>query len=391
MSTYGRFWVSPEVAILAVLAFHIQLFQITSGPVVWERVYSYAAGVGWAGVDLFFVLSGFLITGILIQSKEHADYYRIFYARRTLRIFPLYYFSLALFFFVGPFVLKLMHHADAIRPLIHPSSQIFAWTYILNWRIGFASFSVVPLFLQHFWSLSIEEQFYLAWPFVVRTLARQSLARTCAVLIAASLACRVLFQLLHMPTAAYVLTFCRLDALAIGAFVALAILDRRLWKNVAQVAPLLTAGALGGLITLVAVTKRISFIGPWMGTVGISLWGLFFGGCLVMALSAQEESLLHRIASWRVFQFFGKYSYGLYVYHVPLTIILSWEGINSQELDGVLHSRILAVVVANGVALLLSIVTALASWHLFEKHFLKLKELVRGAPSASVQVANRSV
>jgi peptidoglycan/LPS O-acetylase OafA/YrhL len=100
------------VAILMVMMFHFWLFGTVPGATLWERVYSRVAGTGWIGVDLFFVLSGFLITGILYDSRGGRHYYRVFYARRTVRIFPLYYASLALFFWVIPFVLTRLHHGE---------------------------------------------------------------------------------------------------------------------------------------------------------------------------------------------------------------------------------------------------------------------------------------
>jgi peptidoglycan/LPS O-acetylase OafA/YrhL len=371
------------IAILAVLVFHINLFGISPGRAVWERLYQNAAGIGWVGVDLFFVLSGFLITGILLQSRNREGYYRIFYARRTVRIFPLYYLSLALFFGVAPLALKLLHHGGAIHELIQPSSQIFAWSYILNWRIGLASYAVVPRFIHHFWSLSIEEQFYLAWPFVVRKLTHRSLMVFCAALIVMSIACRVVFLLLHMTTAAYALTFCRLDSLAIGAMVALAIRHRRYWRIAVKGAPLLTAVTLGGLVAIVGVTRDVGNHNFMMGTIGFSLWGLFFGSCLVILLSAREGCFGSRVASCRVFRFFGKYSYCLYVCHQPLIIALVLAGIKSDSLTRIFHSKMLAVLVMNGMVLLMAVAISLASWHLFEKHFLKLKKVLLFSPSAS--------
>lgn len=363
------------IAILAVLFFHIRLLGISPGATVWEHVYVRTVSIGWAGVDLFFVLSGFLITGILLRSRDNPHYYRTFYVRRTLRIFPLYYVSLALFYWVAPAILVLMHNYNAIRESIQPSSQIFAWLYLINWRIAFFSFSAVPVFIHHFWSLSIEEQFYLAWPFVIRRVTNRSIVILCGALIVGALACRVFFHVvLQMPEAAYVLTFCRLDSLALGALVALAARDRHYWSTVSRRAPLLAAVALGGLAVIMGVTREFADLDFWMGTLGISLWDLFFASCLVVALGAQEGSLTYRVGSSRVLTFFGKYSYCLYVCHQPLIICLARAGVNGDDLTGLFHSKILAVVAMNGIVLIGAVLIGLASWNLFEKHFLKLKE-----------------
>src|ERR1700674_1160908 len=100
------------IAILLVMIFHFWHIGVTTGPALWERFYANAANVGWAGVDLFFVLSGFLITGILYDSRDDPHYYRVFYARRTVRIFPLYYAFLAVFCGIVPMALGLLHHPE---------------------------------------------------------------------------------------------------------------------------------------------------------------------------------------------------------------------------------------------------------------------------------------
>src|SRR5947209_5567222 len=144
------------IAILLVMTYHFWLYGITSGHTIWEGVYSHSAAVGWSGVDLFFVLSGFLITGILYDSRESVHYYRVFYARRTLRIFPLYYGFLALFCGIVPIVLGLVHHPELSPSHDSTTAKVFAGTYTLNWYEGFKGFPIVSASLRHFWSLCIE-------------------------------------------------------------------------------------------------------------------------------------------------------------------------------------------------------------------------------------------
>jgi peptidoglycan/LPS O-acetylase OafA/YrhL len=124
------------------------------------------------------------------------------------------------------------------------------------------------------------------------------------------------------------------------------------------------------------MSRNVSFFGFWMGSVGISLWGLVFGGCLVLALRAQPGSMIHGIASTRWLRFFGKYSYCLYVCHQPLINLLGQAGFNGDKLTGILNSRIWAAVTVNIVAFVVAVCIALASWHLFEKHFLRLKDVI---------------
>ncbi len=368
------------IAILLVMVFHFWLFGIMTGTALWERVYSSAAGMGWVGVDLFFVLSGFLITGILYDSRGSEHYYRVFYGRRTIRIFPLYYASLALFFWIIPYLLIRFHHREFSDTYNSPTAKLFAWSYLVNWYEGLKGFNVVALPLQHFWSLAIEEQFYLVWPFLVLTLARRRLMGLCCGLMALGFILRVVLYRFHLPIAAYTLTFCRADSLAIGALVALCARAPRDWKTLEKWASFL---ALPALCTVIAIRvlnpEATSSPGSspnfYMGTFAISLLGIFFGSCLTMAVSLRQESLTHRILGSSFLRFFGKYSYCLYVCHMPLVVFFAKLGLRSDRLTGLLQNKLLAVVAVNGIAFAASIAVALASWNLFEKQWLKLKDL----------------
>src|SRR5271155_3100716 len=175
---------------------------------------SLIAANGWMGVDLFFVLSGFLITGILIDTKQSDGYFKNFYARRCLRIWPLYYSAL-LFMFV-------------IVPLLRPSevNTVFSARSSPWWAY--------PLFLQNFlvpipisatgllavtWSLAVEEQFYLVWPLVVRFRSEAQLRKIALGVICISPLLRYYLSLHGINI--YSNTFCRLDGLMAGALLAL--------------------------------------------------------------------------------------------------------------------------------------------------------------------------
>ncbi len=368
------------IAVLMVMAFHFCTYSVTTGSILWERVYSTTAGMGWAGVDLFFVLSGFLITGILFDSRSDPHYFKVFYGRRTVRIFPLYYASLTLFFLVLPFILVSLHHSDLAVAHGTKLSRVFAWTYVLNWYEGFKGFDVVPLPLQHFWSLAIEEQFYLVWPFLVLKLSRRRMMTVCGGLITFGLVSRIFMYWIHLPIAAYTWTFCRADELAIGAIIALAARDPGDWKKFIKWAPYVALSALCG-VSIVRAFNPPGTSSPGqatlflMATLGMSLVGIFFGGCLVIAVCLRQKSPAHRFLSSSFLRFFGKYSYGLYVCHFPLVVFLTKAGLNSKNLIIPLHSQFLAIVAVNGIYLAVSVAIAFASWHLFEKHWLKLKEL----------------
>lgn len=201
------------LAILMVLLFH----YATLLPSFVLPVF----GQGWAGVQLFFVLSGFLITGILLDSKGQEHYFRNFYARRTLRIFPLYYGVLSvllialLVFRLGfPQVWAHKH----LAPLLW-SYQPWLWTYTAN--IQMAIHNKVMFLVGHFWTLCVEEQFYLVWPLVVFAFSRKTVLRICVALIAGALVIRLTLTGLGAGGGTnFVLTPCQMDSLAAGALVA---------------------------------------------------------------------------------------------------------------------------------------------------------------------------
>ncbi len=366
------------LAILFVMLFHFWHIGVTTGPRLWEHVYANSVSWGWAGVDLFFVLSGFLITGILYDSRHDEHYYRVFYARRTVRIFPLYYGFLFAFYAIVPYTLGLLHHPEYSPVYDTTTTKLFAWTYSLNWLIGWKTMHAASVSIQHFWSLAIEEQFYLAWPFLVFTLSRRRLIGLCSGLVGVAFVLRVVLYRLHLPDAAYTWTFARTDSLAIGAMLALAARDPEDWKTALKWAARLTLPALCGIVALMALLDlRPKFMEEQsvLPSLNYSLLAIFFGGCLAMAVCTTKESFVYRSLTSPFLKFFGKYSYGLYVFHQPLMILYAKVGIHTDRLTGVLGSKLLAVLAVNGMAFAVSIVIALLSWNLYEKQWLKLKDL----------------
>lgn len=297
--------------------------------------------------------------------------------------------SLTIFFGLVPLIRSLLHREDAIEKLIHPDSQLFAWFYVLNWHRVFRPGVALPLYIVHFWSLAVEEQFYLGWPLVVRLLTRRRLTALCLVLVAGSFALRLWLTSRGAVGSAFGLTFCRMDSLAIGGLIALAIRNDRYWSLARRLALPIMLAAAAGILLIVARTGRVTFTTPAMTSYGVSLLGLLFGGLLVTALNAAPGSALHRVASAPTLRFFGKYSYCMYVCHQPLILVLAPLGLNVGHLSRVLGNMVVAVVVMNGVALLLTVLVSLISWNLFEKHFLKLKDRfpVGPAPAPLTQPA----
>ncbi len=147
------------VAILLVIVCHFIAFALPYTPARWLRL---VASVGGTGVDLFFVLSGFLITRILLASRQRPAFLTTFYARRILRIFPLYYGFLAAIYIAVP----LLHLGQPIPFGI----QLWAWTYTQNVAMTFLPHPATDLWqwTPHLWSLAVEEHFYLVWPLIVK-------------------------------------------------------------------------------------------------------------------------------------------------------------------------------------------------------------------------------
>lgn len=338
-----------------------------------ERVMVKLANYGIWGVDLFFVLSGFLITGILYDAKETPRYFRDFYVRRTLRIFPLYYGVLFLLFAVLPSATRL--YPTGLAESAH--HQAWLWTYTTNIYLARASGWALP-YVSHFWSLAVEEHFYLIWPVVVRFASRRALLLICAAAAVFALGLRSALSFAGAGDVALVaLTPCRLDALCIGASLAIAVravgLERvaRVGRPLLLVFPALVLGAS----TWHAAWGRLpEVVLPLRGT----LVALSFGALLVAALVAPAKSWGTRLLLSRSMRYLGKYSYGLYVFHGVIAYALQ-ERRALDQLSPAIGSHLAALVLLALFGAGVSLLVAVASYELFEKHFLRLKD--RLAPS----------
>jgi peptidoglycan/LPS O-acetylase OafA/YrhL len=353
-------------AILLVLVYHL----LWSNPVTGSRVLDLLQeirGATYCGVNLFFALSGFLITGILLDTLDAPRYFQTFYARRSLRIFPLYFGSLLLLLLLT-------------RPLhfVWSGWQYFYLTYTANlalWR------TQVPLQLgffniSHFWSLQVEEQFYLLWPFVVYRV-RQPLALARLSLLACAVILGVRIFLVAMrshpgfgyPYLPYAPTFACADNLLFGCALCTAL--RTHWRaTILRLAPRGFSLLSLALLVVFACNHGFNWQGKlFMPTVGFTLVGLTCATLIAMAL--RPRSTTQRLFVSPLLRFFGRYSYGLYVFHYSI------EGALSHPLRRLLaeqlHSKALAVLGDALVVCALSVLAALLSYHLFEIQFLRLK------------------
>ena len=351
------------LAILLVLAYHLLHANSEVKSALMVTLEKIPGGM-WAGVDLFFVLSGFLITGILYDSLDDEGFFKKFYGRRTLRIFPLYYGLLLVLV-----ALTVPLHLEWERML--PAMFL----YLQNTRIFQPVFHYNPsaeVHLSHLWSLAVEEQFYLVWPVLVfwirdlRRLLFTALAGAALSLLLRSLLTWDGTELNFL----YVFTPCRADSLLLGGALALAL--RSHWRErVLASATLLMAVGAAGVAAIIVHDRQFHFSqGFLVPSIGFTLLATFSVG--LIAHVYRPSSRLRPLFEMPWLRLLGKYSYGLYVFHFPLD---SWLTVPIRAaLLSVSHSRLVSVLGAGLVVTLLALLVAYVSFHLYERQFLRLKK-----------------
>ena len=329
--------------------------------------------IGWMGVLIFFVLSGFLITGVLYDGRNEIHRFRNFYVRRTLRIFPLFYF-IWLLVLIGAFFLQ-----EQWRPMLA------LWpVYLGNFARFFAGTSAVdhiytrfpgfPIEIGHFWSLAVEEQFYLLWPLVVFSVSdRKVLIRICSIAVAAVLVFRIcMVSVVSHPFLEmgffYRMTFTQADAFLCGGLIALLLRGPRKEAILRLGAPL-----FWGALVILALVAWLNGPGPhlsnvvpespWMSGYGFTLVDFAAGGMILSAL--RPGNLLFRMLTLPPLRVLGRYSYGFYVYHVlllPLRPLYLWGSWSTP-----------IIVVHFCIDFLIVLAVSAASYHFLEMPFLRMK------------------
>lgn len=368
------------LAIALVLLLHFVGNMVPTNPA--EGAIALVTNYGVYGVDLFFILSGFLITGILLDSRSKPHYFRNFYVRRILRILPLYYSVLILMFIILPPLLPSVN--AELRDLLQ--HQSWAWLYNVNIYNGIRGEYALS-YLDHFWSLSVEEHFYLVWPLVIWFLAKRPrlLGRICVGVAFASLASRIIASCYQVsPVSMFVLTPFHLDALCIGGFIAVAARQPDGVKKL--------VGGLAPAILWAGTILAVTFTWNYFSGAGVlilrpfrtSLFVVLLSCLLWYAVTAPPNSAVSKFFKHSWMRFMGKYSYGIYVFHHFFSYYF-YTHRTEFPLARLLGSHLAAVGVQATFGMAASIGVAYVSYEFFEKRFLAFKRAAPASPTKPEQ------
>lgn len=356
------------IAVLLVMHHHMSSRIVAND--IPSRLFRRLGGLGFCGVDLFFVLSGFLITSILLAAKGGAGYYRSFYARRILRIFPLYY----LVVFAWCRLLPALGLAD-IDLIAH--ARWWLCTYLTNIPPALANtYRVLPPGTAHFWSLAVEEQFYLVWPWLILRVREERMLLVCTWIAASALILRSALFLTGWHLAAITLTFARADMLAAGA--AIAVFARA--KKLAGMRRGAIRLAVGSGVVFVAsrLTSDVFNTSAGLAIVGAVSAFLFFPSIVVIVLT-QPTKLGSRLLA-----FAGRHSYAAYLLHFPLIEVLLLPGL-VERWPSVFQAGLAGQLWLFSLTVASTYLLSFAVWHLFEKHFLEMKRYFNYQPARGAQ------
>jgi peptidoglycan/LPS O-acetylase OafA/YrhL len=372
------------LAIFLVIICH--WIGLEGGSVLPSKVQGLLIG-GWSGVDLFFVLSGFLIGGILLDAKDSSNYFKVFYIRRFYRILPLYgalcFWSVAVFY----------AHVGTHDWLFQEKIPWYAYlTFGQNfWMAKFNAMSSRQIDVT--WSLAVEEQFYLTLPLIIRFTSRKSLPSLLGigVLLAPLIRVAVWFSLApaYRDTATFTLAPCRMDALLLGVLAACAVRSAAWWSwLLAHRTTIRGASVILGIGVLEMLHQKMGRNTLALASFGYTVIALFYVTLLLLAVT--ESGLVSRLFRSRPLTRLGILAYGLYLFHQPvLGLVYSLAGRTSPQLVGFSTA---------GLTLLsgfLVFTLARLSWLYFEKplvnrghryHYLYVGNQEPSAPSLQLAV-----
>ncbi len=317
----------------------------------------------WSGVDLFFVLSGFLIGGILLDHKSAANYFTVFYARRFFRILPLYFILLSIGYF--------LNRLGQIEP--SRTGELIPWYWYLTFTQNFwlSSHVSFKFWLVQSWSLAVEEQFYALLPIAIWCLPIKRVPHVLLAMIALAPIIRILLFLnlsnAQATTTAYTLLPCRMDTLLLGVFLAYIIRQPHVFEWLSLNCRVLNGGFFGLLVVAgVMIVKSWGYGSSFTTTVGYSVLALLYSFLLLIAIIG-KQAFIRRLTTLEPLQRLGILAYGIYLFHLLVPdYIFRYFGRNGITLS---RSSDLLILLA---AFFGVYAVAAVSWKVFEKPLLKI-------------------
>jgi peptidoglycan/LPS O-acetylase OafA/YrhL len=362
------------VAILLVLICHFGYEANSAAGHRWLFYLMDSGSLSWSGVDLFFVLSGFLIGGILLDARNSPNYFKAFYTRRVFRIIPIYAVVVGAFYLcVVAGVLGRMAGTDWLFGPTVPWYVYATFTQNVGYAIGKPNFA---FWLASTWSLAVEEQFYLVLPATVWLVSRRRLPYLLGGAILAAPLLRIFLDLKYHwgKIASFNLMPCRADSLLLGVAAALLVRDPAIWESLKSqrrrlvtVCIVLLAGFPLSILSKAADPLQ-SF---WMSTVGLSWLALLYLVVLLLAL-LYSDGWLGRILRNSWLKSLGTISYGVYLLHRPVLGLTFMIFRSKQPWAETSAERWLVL-----MALAFTIAIASLSWTIFEKPLLKIGHTVK--------------
>lgn len=348
------------IAILLVLMRHSIFIMKTTSKFLLPIL---AVGkLTWSGVDLFFILSGFLIGGILLDAKSSPRYFRTFYLRRAFRIYPLYYVVAVVF--LARFV---PFHLPSGALIDHPRLPI-PWAAYLTLTQNFWLFGL-PGAMEATWSLCIEEQFYLIIPLLIRIANRRHLVVTLISVIVGAPFLRILLHsgYPHGDYFCYVLAPCRADALCMGVLSAVLVRDASAWRWLVAHRGWLQVVLIGLFVGVIYMTWKGygAFQAP-MTTFGLS-WIALFYTCILLLVVSDSQGAVRNALCKQWLMGLGTLAYCIYLVHVPL--LHAGRHLLAVAFDASATASWFLGGIAGIVA---TLIVAAVSWRYFEKPLLRM-------------------
>lgn len=330
------------LAAIGVVIAHFFVKERVNDPLIIKL-----AQQGNSGVSLFFVLSGFVITRILLNTVKEKKYFTNFYFKRALRIFPLYYLGLLIYNFL-PYLLGLKYSSISFDKLW------YHYIYLQNFARTFNWSSVGPA---HYWSLAVEEHFYLFWPAIVYLFFEKNKLRLFIISFFFIVLAFVLrAYMLNLEYEINVFTFTRIDQLALGCI--LALLERKGYLNARSRKYFIWTLLIGAIFVISAQTFDYYNLNLFKHNA----FGLFYFGLIGYCITIDEDAMVNRFLNLNLMQFLGRISYGIYIWHmIVILLVESYLKIDNYILQFL-------------VIMFFTIFISATSYYFFEIKFLRLKK-----------------